>query len=58
MIKQGDKVVLLDPRGKRYLITIKEGEFHTDLGKINLNELLGKEFGTIVESHKDRKSVV
>ena len=52
MIKQGDKVVLLDPRGKRYLITIKEGEFHTDLGKINLNELLGKEFGTIVESHK------
>ncbi|MCD6189722.1 MAG: tRNA methyltransferase, partial [Thermococcus sp.] len=52
MIKNGDKVVLLDPRGKRYLITVKEGEFHTDLGKINLSELLGKEFGTFIESHK------
>ncbi|USG99422.1 tRNA (adenine-N1)-methyltransferase [Thermococcus argininiproducens] len=52
MIKLGDKVVLLDPRGKRYLITVKEGEFHTDLGIINLEKLVDKEFGILVESHK------
>ena len=53
MIEYGDKVVLLDPRGKRYLVTIKEGEFHTDLGVINLSDLVGKEFGVIINSHTD-----
>ncbi|AEH24511.1 tRNA (adenine-N1)-methyltransferase [Pyrococcus yayanosii] len=52
MIKEGDKVLLVDPRGKKYLITVRPREFHTDLGVLKLNELIGKEFGDVIRSHK------
>ncbi|AEC51372.1 protein-l-isoaspartate methyltransferase - like protein [Pyrococcus sp. NA2] len=52
MIKEGDKVVLIDPRGKKYLVTITKKEFHTDLGVLKLEEAIGKEFGEGIKSHK------
>jgi len=55
VIQEGSKVLLVDPRGKRYIVEVKKGEFHTDLGKINLEELIEKEFGSIIESHKGYK---
>jgi len=52
VIKEGEKILLVDPRGKRHLITVKKEEFHTDLGKVNLEEIIGKNFGDIIKSHK------
>ena len=52
MIKEGEKILLVDPRGKRHLITVKKEEFHTDLGKVNLEEIIGKNFGDTIKSHK------
>ncbi|ACJ16829.1 tRNA (1-methyladenosine) methyltransferase [Thermococcus onnurineus NA1] len=52
MIREGDKVLLIDRRGKRYLVTVSNREFHTDLGIINLGELLNKSYGDTLTSHK------
>ncbi|NJE85150.1 tRNA (adenine-N1)-methyltransferase [Thermococcus sp. CX2] len=52
MLQEGDKVLLIDRRGKRYLLTVEKKEFHTDLGIINLEELLEKDYGETITSHK------
>ncbi|AMM54331.1 tRNA (adenine-N1)-methyltransferase [Pyrococcus kukulkanii] len=52
MIKEGEKVVLVDPRGKRYLVTVQDRDFHTDLGILKLEEIIGKEYGESIKSHK------
>jgi tRNA (adenine57-N1/adenine58-N1)-methyltransferase len=47
----GDRVLLLDSKGRRYLVTLAAGaEFHTHAGPIPHDELLGKEEGSIVRS--------
>jgi tRNA (adenine57-N1/adenine58-N1)-methyltransferase len=52
MIAKGERVLLVDPRGKRYLVTVEEREFHTDLGILDLGELIGKPYGTKIQSHR------
>ncbi|WP_456420979.1 tRNA (adenine-N1)-methyltransferase [Thermococcus sp.] len=52
MIEPGSRVLLVDKRGKRYLVKVEEREFHTDLGIINLAELMGKPYGSRIKSHK------
>ena len=51
-MEKGSKVLLIDRRGKRYLVTVEEREFHTDLGILNLGELLEKNYGETIVSHK------
>jgi len=51
-VEKGSKVLLIDRRGKRYLVTVGEREFHTDLGILNLGELLEKNYGETILSHK------
>ena len=51
-MERGSKVLLIDRRGKRYLVTVEEREFHTDLGILNLGELLEKNYGETIVSHK------
>jgi len=51
-VERGSKVLLIDRRGKRYLVTVEEREFHTDLGILNLGELLEKNYGETIVSHK------
>ncbi|KUH33452.1 tRNA methyltransferase [Thermococcus celericrescens] len=55
MIREGDKVLLIDRRGKRYLVTVSEREFHTDLGILKLGELIGKEYGETIVSHRNEE---
>ncbi|ASJ00770.1 tRNA (adenine-N1)-methyltransferase [Thermococcus gorgonarius] len=54
-MREGEKVLLVDPRGKRYLVTISNREFHTDLGILNLGELHEKDYGDTIESHRGEK---
>jgi len=51
-VERGSKVLLIDRRGKRYLVTVEEREFHTDLGILNLGELLEKNYGETIVSHR------
>jgi tRNA (adenine57-N1/adenine58-N1)-methyltransferase catalytic subunit len=47
----GDKVLLLDTKQRRYLITLQEdGEFHTHNGLFPHAELVGRPEGTVVKS--------
>ncbi|WP_456367283.1 tRNA (adenine-N1)-methyltransferase [Thermococcus sp.] len=58
MISEGDRVLLIDPRGKRYLVRVRREKFHTDLGIVDLGELIGKPYGTKIESHRGAKFTV
>ena len=49
----GDKVLLIDPKGRRYLVTLKiGGEFHSHGGYIPHDELIGRSEGTTVKATK------
>ena len=49
----GDKVVVLDTKGRRYLATLKEGgEFHTHAGFFPHAELIGQPEGVIVKANR------
>ena len=51
MFGVGDKVLLLDRKGRRYLITLTEGgEFHTHAGPVPHADLIGREEGVTVRS--------
>jgi len=52
LIQKGDRVLLIDRRGKRYLVTVSGDEFHTDLGVLQLGELIGRDYGSSIFSHK------
>ncbi len=51
-MKLGDKVLLLDKRGKTYLVTVEDREFHTDLGVLRLGDLLNLDYGDTITSHR------
>lgn len=47
----GERALLLDRKGRRYLITLRiGGEFHTHRGFLRHDELLGRPEGTSIES--------
>ena len=49
----GDKVLILDAKGRRYLATLKEdGEFHTHAGFFPHRELIGQPEGSVVKANR------
>lgn len=50
MLKNGDSV-LLKKNEREFLVSIGEGELHTDLGVIKLSELRGRDFGEKIATH-------
>ncbi len=51
-MKPGERVILVDRRGKTYMVRAGSGEFHTDLGVLNLDELLNLKYGDTIKSHR------
>ena len=52
-LRAGDRVLLIDPRGRRYLVTLKVGgEFHSHGGYVPHDELIGSVEGTTVRATK------
>jgi tRNA (adenine57-N1/adenine58-N1)-methyltransferase len=50
-IEEGDNVLLYLDSRRTYLVKIRKGEsFHTHKGFINFDDLIGKEYGTTVQS--------
>ncbi|KXB01667.1 tRNA methyltransferase, partial [candidate division MSBL1 archaeon SCGC-AAA261D19] len=56
-MKKGDRI-LLDEEGNKYLVKLADGELHTDLGVVDLGEVIGKDPGDRVESHLGNEFVV
>ena len=55
--KIGDSVLLIDSRGKKYLIRLKDkkGSFHFHRGEVRFFDILGKKEGDIVYTSKGEK---
>ena len=52
-LSAGERVLLIDPRGRRYLVILKVGsEFHSHGGYIPHDELIGRVEGTTVRATK------
>jgi tRNA (adenine57-N1/adenine58-N1)-methyltransferase len=49
----GERVLLLDTKGRRYLVTLAEGgEFHTHAGPVAYDDLIGRSEGVAVRSKR------
>ena len=45
-IREGDKILFITQRGKKYLVSVKRGEkFHTSEGYLDLDDVIGKRYG-------------
>lgn len=52
-LSAGERVLLVDPRGRRYLVTLKVGgEFHSHGGYIPHDEIIGRVEGTTLRATK------
>ncbi|MGD8507117.1 MAG: hypothetical protein PVF15_10725, partial [Candidatus Bathyarchaeota archaeon] len=50
-IKEGDDVLLYLNRKRTYLVRVERGKsFHTHKGYVQLEDLIGKEYGTRLKS--------
>ncbi|WP_027720465.1 tRNA (adenine-N1)-methyltransferase [Maridesulfovibrio zosterae] len=55
MLEAGQVILLVNPKGKRYLRVIKEGdEIHTHDGKILMDDIAAAGYGKIVKTHLGR----
>jgi len=58
-IKNGDIVYLIFDKRRKFLKTVKAGEkFHCDRGYIDFDDIIGKNFGTIIESKPYNHNVI
>ena len=52
-LRAGERVMLVDGKGRRYLVTLKEGgEFHAHTGFVRHDQLIGGDEGVVVRSTK------
>jgi len=49
-VREGDKILFITQKGKKYLVSVKRGEkFHTSEGYLDLDDVIGKRYGSRVE---------
>ena len=58
MIKEGERVILIDERGRKYLVKVERRQLHTDLGYVELGEAIGQEPGTRLKSHVGKEFIL
>lgn len=52
LAQAGDRVLLIDPKGKRYVLTLEAGaSFHSNRGILHHDDLIGQPLGRVVHSH-------
>jgi len=58
MIEEGSRIILIDERGRKYLVRAERRQLHTDLGVVDLGEAIGQEPGVRLKSHVGREFVL
>ncbi len=58
-VKEGDYILLMDKKCRKWLVKVeKDKKFYTHHGEIDLGDLIGIEYGSIVETHKGKKLII
>ena len=58
-LRPGERVMLIDAKDRRYLITLREGgAFHTHAGIVQHDDLIGVSEGTVVSGSGERSFLV
>ncbi|MGQ9788413.1 MAG: tRNA (adenine-N1)-methyltransferase [Candidatus Hadarchaeaceae archaeon] len=58
MISEGDRIILIDGDGRKYLVQVGRQKLHTKFGVIDIAETIGKEPGTKIKSHLGKDFIV
>ncbi len=57
MISKEDNILLIDKKGKKYMVKCK-GTFHSHYGVLDLDELAGKDYGIKIKTHRGDEFIV
>jgi tRNA (adenine57-N1/adenine58-N1)-methyltransferase len=58
MINEGERIILIDERGKKYLVKAERRQLHTDFGVLDPGEAIGLEPGARLRSHIGKEFVL
>jgi tRNA (adenine57-N1/adenine58-N1)-methyltransferase len=58
MIREGEYVLLKAEGGREYFTPVRDDKLHTDLGIVDLKSIEGKDWGSVVLSHKGSEFTV
>jgi len=58
MIVEGERILLIDEEGRKYLTKASQNKLHTKFGVVELSETIGKEPGLRIKSHLGQEFVV
>ncbi|MEM2795733.1 MAG: tRNA (adenine-N1)-methyltransferase [Candidatus Hadarchaeales archaeon] len=57
MFSLGEYIILLDEKDRKYLVKLENRKFSTDLGILDLGEIVGKEPGVRVRTHLNKEFI-
>ncbi len=58
-LEAGERVMLIDAKDRRYLVTLREGDaFHTHAGIVQHDDVIGVEEGSVVSGNTERSFLV
>ncbi|HEC95809.1 MAG TPA: tRNA methyltransferase, partial [Euryarchaeota archaeon] len=57
MISEEDNILLIDKKGKKYMVKCR-GKFHSHYGVLDLNEVVGKDYGIKIKTHRGDEFIV
>jgi tRNA (adenine57-N1/adenine58-N1)-methyltransferase len=58
MIAEGEKIVLVDKKGRKYLVEAGRRQLHTDFGVLDLGNAVGASPGDVIKSHLGEEFVI
>ncbi len=58
MLEEGESIILIDERGKKYLTRAERRQLQTNFGVVDLGEAIGKEPGARLKSHLGKEFVL
>ncbi len=58
MLEEGERIILIDERGRKYLTRAEKRQLQTNLGVVDLGEAIGKEPGARLRSHLGKEFVL
>ncbi len=58
MIEECERIILIDERGRKYLVKAERRQLHTDLGVVELGEAIGQELGARLKSHVGKEFIL
>jgi len=57
-VEEGEQIILIDERGRKYLVKAERKQLQTDLGVVELGEAIGKEPGARLKSHLGKEFIL